>query len=229
MWNPLRDILGPRSTLAFDAPGSGLSPAPLRQPTIAALAHGIAAGLDAIGIDAPDVLGYSFGGAVAQELARCHPARVHRLVLAATSPGWGAPPPSPMALADLLTPARYYVGPMVNSLMLVARGASESPATFARLQQARRHRPPTLYGYWWQLAAISAWSSLGWLGELDVPCLVITGEHDQVAGPASAEVLANAIPGARLVIAPEAGHLFLYSDQVHPVVNEITAFLDGWR
>lgn len=55
-----------------------------------------------------DVLGYSFGGALAQELARRAPERVRRLVLCATAPGLGGSPPRPLAALMLATPARYY-------------------------------------------------------------------------------------------------------------------------
>jgi pimeloyl-ACP methyl ester carboxylesterase len=226
MWNPFRDAIGSRTTIAFDAPGSGASRAPLGQPSIAYVADAIAEALDKLGIDQPDVLGYSFGGAVAQEFARRHPTRVHRLILAATTPGWGAPMPSPMALANLMTPARYYSDPISDSLSLAAFGEAEGTAKFDRLHGARRKRPPTLYGYWWQLMAISQWSSSHWLGTINVPTLVVTGANDQVAGPATARMLASAIPKARLLVVPEAGHLLLYSDQPHPIVPEILRFLD---
>jgi len=226
MWAPLRDALGGRTTLAFDAPGSGASRAPLGQPSIGYVADVIDDALDQLAIHQPvDVLGYSFGGAVAQELVRRHPHRVHRLVLAATTPGWGAPFPSPMALANLMTPARYYLDPISDSLGTAAFGDGAASGTFTRLNRARRSRPPTLYGYWWQLLAISQWSSRRWLHKVKVPCLVVAGSNDQVAGPSTAEILARSIPEARLLVAPDAGHLLLYSDQPHPIVPEIVAFL----
>jgi poly(3-hydroxyoctanoate) depolymerase len=226
MWNPFRDALGNRSTIAFDAPGSGESRAPMGQPSLAYVADVIVEALDLLGVDQPDVLGYSFGGAVAQELARRHPDRIHRLVLAATTPGWGAPLPSMMALANLMTPARYYADPMSDSLSLAAFGDHEGSGTFRRLHRARRLRPPSLYGYWWQLMAISQWSSNGWLRRLDTPTLVVTGAKDQVAGPSTARMLSSAIPHSQLVVAPDAGHLLLYSDRPHAVVAKIVAFLD---
>ena len=64
--------------------------------------------MDALALERADVLGYSFGGALAQELARRAPDRVRRLVLCATGPGLGGVPPRPMAALMLATPARYY-------------------------------------------------------------------------------------------------------------------------
>src|SRR3954451_6681826 len=94
MWKPLREALpGPR-LIAFDAPGTGRSatpPIPLSLEALARVAEGV---LDELGVERADVLGYSFGGAVAQRLARRAPERVRRLVLAATTPGWGGVPGS---------------------------------------------------------------------------------------------------------------------------------------
>ena len=64
--------------------------------------------LDRLGYGEVDVLGYSFGGPVAQRLARRAPERVRRLVLAATTPGWGGVPGSLRTLVRMSTPLRYY-------------------------------------------------------------------------------------------------------------------------
>jgi pimeloyl-ACP methyl ester carboxylesterase len=64
--------------------------------------------LDALGLPEADVLGVSFGGAVAQQLALDNPKRVGRLVLASTSVGLGGVRGHPLALALLATPLRYY-------------------------------------------------------------------------------------------------------------------------
>jgi pimeloyl-ACP methyl ester carboxylesterase len=61
------------------------------------LAYVVAALLDTLGLERVDVLGYSFGGGLAQELGYRAPERVRRLVLCATAPGLGGVPPKPMA------------------------------------------------------------------------------------------------------------------------------------
>lgn len=89
-WGPFIEALGERTVVSFDAPGVGESPTPLLPLSIAQLADVAASVIDEIGSERMDVLGFSHGGAVAQQLAAYHPERVHRLVLAATSCGVGS-------------------------------------------------------------------------------------------------------------------------------------------
>ncbi len=108
MWRPLEQTLPDIRVISYDAPGTGRSETPLLPLTIPALA-GLAEGvLDALGCEQVDVLGYSFGGIVAQHLARRAPERIRRLVLAATTPGWGGVSGSLAMMAHMSTPLRYY-------------------------------------------------------------------------------------------------------------------------
>ena len=108
MWGPLVGAMDGRQTIAFDAPGTGESDLPRRPLGMSGLARLVAKLLGELGYDRVDVLGVSFGGAVAQQLAIQHPERVRRLILAATTYGLGAVPGNPLTLAILLTPLRYY-------------------------------------------------------------------------------------------------------------------------
>ena len=107
MWAPFARHAGERELIAFDPPGAGLSQRPRRPLRMRGLARVVAALLDTLGLERVDVLGYSFGGGLAQELAYRAPERVRRLVLCATAPGLGGVPPKPMAALMLATPARY--------------------------------------------------------------------------------------------------------------------------
>jgi pimeloyl-ACP methyl ester carboxylesterase len=89
-WDILTRALGERRVVSFDAPGVGESPNSLLPMSIAELATLCVAILDELGLERVDVLGYSLGGAVAQEMAARFPTRVRRLVLAATSCGVGS-------------------------------------------------------------------------------------------------------------------------------------------
>src|SRR5215208_6040182 len=157
MWAPFARLAGERELIAFDAPGAGLSQRPRLPLRMSALAEVVRALLDALRLERVDVLGYSFGGALAQELARRAPDRVRRLVLCATGPGLGGSPPRPLAALMLATPARYY-HPRLLALSLphFAGGRSaREPGLLAEQAAARLGRPPELFGYAYQLYA--AW------------------------------------------------------------------------
>ncbi len=89
-WGPFTEALGHRTVVSFDAPGVGESPSPVLPLSIAQLADLAASVLDELNLECVDVLGFSHGGAVAQQFAHSYPTRVHRLVLAATSCGVGS-------------------------------------------------------------------------------------------------------------------------------------------
>ena len=88
-WDPFVASLGERRIVRFDAPGVGHSATPIFPPSMASLATIAAAVLDTAEIDQADVVGFSLGGALAQQLAHSSPTRVRRLVLIATSCGLG--------------------------------------------------------------------------------------------------------------------------------------------
>jgi pimeloyl-ACP methyl ester carboxylesterase len=208
MWRPARDHLREFRTIAFDMPGTGRSPLDLfGPPGMAALADLAAGVMDSVGVERADVLGYSFGGAVAQELAHRHPGRVDRLVLVATTYGIGAQAGSPLAMASLMTPLRYYSPRFLKAIAPYAFGGQTPPSEESLGH--RRQRPPTLLGYWRQVAAIANWTSRPWLASLAPPTLVVMGGDDRLAPLANGRYMAARIPRARLEVVPEAGHLLL--------------------
>jgi pimeloyl-ACP methyl ester carboxylesterase len=84
-------------------------------------------------------------------------------------------------------------------------------------QGARLSRPPDLLGYAYQLYAATGWTSLPWLHRLSQPTLVIAGDDDRVIPAANSKTLADRIPGARLEVIPDAGHLFFIERPVETV------------
>jgi pimeloyl-ACP methyl ester carboxylesterase len=211
-WAPLRTALGDRTTIAVDAPGTGGSPTPWWPTSVPGLARLAVALLDDLGVQHADVLGYSFGGTVAQELARRAPDRVGALVLAATNCGWGGLPGDPMALGSLLSPFPVRMLPPGRGSLRGLTGDPGPRGAFSVADAAWAARPPNPLGAWWQLVAIGGWSSAPWLGRLRAPTLVLAGAEDRVVPPANAAQLARRIPGARLALVPGAGHFFLLAD-----------------
>jgi poly(3-hydroxyalkanoate) depolymerase len=228
MWAPFARSAGERELIAFDAPGTGLSQRPWRPLRMGALAKVVRALMDELELRRVDVLGYSWGGALAQELARRAPERVRRLVLCATGPGvLGGSPPRPLAALMLATPARYY-HPRLLALSVphIAGGrTARDPSVLAAGAGERLLRPPGPLGYAYQLYAVTGWSSRPWLGRLAPRTLVIGGDDDPSVPLRNARLLAARIPNARLHVVKGGGHLFLL-DEPESVAAAICAFLD---
>lgn len=223
LWEPLRSRLARRS-LAVDLPGTGGSPPPLLPLSIPHSARLVLQAMDALGVGTVDVLGFSFGGSVAQELARQAPARVRRLVLVSTSCGWGSVPGSPLALAALSSPLRYYSPSFFRAVApVVVGGEGARNQRFLDWQTRKRAaRPPSPRGYWYQTWAASTWSSWPWLHTLQQPTLIITGDRDQVVPAVNARLMAAALPDSRLRTWSDGGHMLLLdsADRVAPVLED---------
>lgn len=199
-------------TIAFDAPGTGrsrLAPVPLPMPV---LARAITRLLDELGHREVDVMGYSLGGAIAQQLARTAPRRVRRLALVGTSCGWGSVPPEPLPLALIGSPLRYTSKRVYRATSHLIDGGQRFRDARLKAEQAdaRRSSPPNPIGYAQQLLQGSTWSSLHWAATVRVPTLVISGERDRLVPPANGMLLAYSLPNSRLHTLPHEGHLMLF-------------------
>ena len=223
MWEPLRNRLSRRS-LAVDLPGTGGSSTPLLPLSVPDSARLVLQAVDALGVGTVDVLGFSFGGSVAQDLARLAPARVRRLVLVSTSCGWGSVPGSPVAFAALSSPLRYYSPAFFKAVAPVVVGGRGARSARFLDRQARRRaaRPPSARGYWYQLCAASTWSSWAWLHTLQQPTLLLAGERDQVVPAMNARLMAALLPDCRLRTWSDGGHMMLLDSAEHvvPVLEE---------
>lgn len=214
MWAPFAEQFGTRRVITFDAPGTGRSSTPMYPVTIPALAELAVAVLDHLGVPWADVVGFSYGGAIAQQLAHDHPTRIRRLVLAATHCGIGAVPGSIGAVTGISTPMRFYSGSYFDRTAAACYGGvtGRSASTRRRMMVARRRHPPTAYGYALQLLGIAGWSSWRFLPEIRHQTLVISGDDDPLVPMANSEMLAERIPDARLEIVERGGHLLLWDD-----------------
>jgi poly(3-hydroxyalkanoate) depolymerase len=228
MWGPLESRLQGREVIAFDAPGTGESSRPRRPLRMDGLADVVCGLLDVLGHDEVDVLGVSFGGAVAQQLAHQHPDRVRRLVLCATSPGMVSMPPKPLPALFLMSPARYYHPAIFRFMMprIVGGVTARDPSVLAAQAGPRLSRPPDPLGYVFQLYATMGWTSAHWLHTLVQPTLVLAGDNDHAIPLVNAKFLARRIPDARLHVVKGGGHLFVL-DEPDSVIDQIHAFLDG--
>jgi poly(3-hydroxyalkanoate) depolymerase len=200
-----------RQVISFDAPGVGQSTPYARPRRMRGVARTVERMLDALGLDAVDVLGVSLGGVVAQQLAHQAPHRVRRLVLAATGPGLGGVPGSARVLLSLATPRRYTQPDYYRRIAGRVYGgeARRDPDSLLHGSLARFVDRPSLRGYLGQLYAISGWTSIPWLHRLRHATLVLAGDDDPIVPLVNAKILARRIPDAHLHVVPGGGHLFL--------------------
>jgi poly(3-hydroxyalkanoate) depolymerase len=228
MWAPLERQLYGREIIAFDAPGAGESSRPRLPLRMRGLAKIVRDLLDELDCDVVDVLGVSFGGALAQRLARDYPDRVRRLILCATSAGVIGVPPRPLPALFLMSPARYYHPALFRFMMprIVGGVTARDPSVLAAQAGPRLSKPPDPLGYLFQLYAASGWTSVHWLHQIRQPTLVIAGDDDRAIPLANARFLARRIPDARLHVVTDGGHLFVL-DEPESVIDEIHAFLDA--
>ena len=227
-WTPFAQQFQHRCVIRFDVPGMGLSSATYAPIPVAGVADLAVAVLDWLGVPCADVVGYSYGGAVAQQLAFAYPERVCRLVLAATNCGVGAVPGSYAAMASLSTPLRFYSETYFDRTAAeLYGGMTARDLSMRRRMMAERHRhPPSAYGYSMQLLGTVGWSSLPFLSRIPHDTLVICGDDDPLVPVVNAETLARRIPRARLEIVKRSGHLFLW-DEAKRLSVRVTRFLDA--
>lgn len=227
LFDPFRQHLSGRETIAFDAPGVGDSPASPLPRTMGQLADLVSRLAHTLGHDHIDVLGLSWGGALALELAHRHPRLVRRLVLTATMPGWGGAMGRPAALSILASPARYYSPTYLRRVAptLYGGGIADRPDLLESHVAVRHRHAPSPRGYLYQLLAIQTWSALPWLRRLRMPTLILAGDDDPIIPLSNGRLMASRIPNARLHVVDGGGHLFLFvrAEEVAPVVS---SFLD---
>ena len=218
---PFVDALGDVEVVIFDVPGVGGSPAPLAPYRFSTLAMMTDKLLGRLGYDGPvDVLGVSWGGALAQQFAHLYPYRCRRLVLAATSPGVVMVPGRLAVLSKLIGARRYRDPDYLREVGAEIYGGAyrNDPALLA--EHGRHIRAPGGRGYLYQLLATCGWTSLPWLGTLRQPTLVMHGDDDPIVPLVNARIIARCIGRATLHVIDD-GHLFLITrtDEVGPLVR----------
>jgi len=202
--------------IAFDHRDTGRSSRVPWAYSVSQMAEDALAVLDATGEQRAHVYGVSLGGLVAQELTIRHPDRVQALVLGATTAG-GLTASLPAPLAMTFFARAVTMGTEEAEWAAVPYTYSEATRRFHpdRIAANIAHRvdPPTdSLAYIHQAAAVATHTTYGRLHKLSVPTLVVHGEEDLVVPPVNAVQLADRIPGARLRLWPDAGHLYIIDE-----------------
>ncbi len=207
---PLAEALTERGFIMFDMPGTGESPDPVLPYNPFTMSWTALSLLERFGLDQVDVMGMSWGGTMAQHFALQHSRHVRRVVLAATSPGMLMIPGDLKKLAQMADPWSAMNEMLLREYLTAMDNADESKRARNSIGNIT---PPSSMGYFYQLMAVAGWTSLPALPFLGKPVLVMMGENDPIVPLANGELLAGAIPGARLEVFEGAGHLFLMT---HP-------------
>jgi poly(3-hydroxyalkanoate) depolymerase len=219
---PLAEQMAERDFITFDMPGIGGSPEPsipYRPWMIARIADLL---LDKYGYDKVDVIGISWGGAMAQQYALQCGSRVNRLILVATTAGMLMVPGKIASLSKMADPRRYIDPDFMLKNFKTLYGGADTGA----MGHVDRIRPPSKMGYLYQLVAMMGWTSAPWLPLLRAETLIMMGDADNIVPLINGKFLRSLIPNARLEVIPGGGHLFLVA-QADRCVGIIRDFLDG--
>ena len=224
----LKSFDGQFDLLAFDHRGMGESTSPPAPWTMADHAADALALMDHVGWASCRVVGVSFGGMVAQELAVTAPERVERLALLCTSPGGAGGSSYPLhELADLSIDEKLARYPLLldtrftpEFLAADARGRAIAQVMTGRMSTERT--PDQVWGEAQQMIARQGHDVWDRLGAITCPTLVACGETDGIAPRANSEAIVSRVPSAELR-AYEGGHAFFVQDR--SAFPEIVEFL----
>jgi poly(3-hydroxyalkanoate) depolymerase len=224
---PLAAAMPERGFIMFDMPGTGESPDPLVPYNPFIMSWTAAQLLDRFGLDAVDVMGVSWGGAMAQHFALQHPGRTRRLTLIATTAGMLMVPGNPAALSKMADPRRY-IDPefMAKHFVTLYGGMTKGGDTDHKSSHISRLKPPSPRGYLYQLMCMLGWTSLPALPFMGKETLIMMGGDDHVVPLINGKILNAMIPNSRLVTFPDGGHLFLLTHTDESLVA-IREFLDA--
>ncbi len=224
--DPLVEQLDPDTTVVrFDVPGTGGSPTSVLPYGFPYLAWVLGRVLSKLGIGVVDVLGLSWGGALAQQFAFQNPRRCRRLVLVATGTGLIMVPAHPRVLAKMLTPRRFsdtsYAAAIAGELYGgTVRAHGED---VAQLFVRQLHAGSKL-GYLHQLLAGAVWTSLFGLPAVRQETLIIAGTDDPIIPVINARIMKALLPHSRVHL-HSGGHIDLVHNaaELAPVID---AFLN---
>ena len=193
--------------MAWDAPGAGDSSDPPESFGMAGYADCLAGFVDRLRLEKPHVAGLSFGGALALELCRRHPAVPMTLILASAYAGWGGSLSAEVAeqrLQQALVLADLAPDEFMGALLPTMFSEATAPETVDEFGASMRAFHPAGFR---AMARASAEDLRDVLPGLNVPTLLVYGDKDVRAPLTVAEDLEAAISGSMLVVLPDTGHL----------------------
>ena len=231
------EALAERFTVVlFDNRGTGTSDKPTFGYEISNMAKDVGGLLDHLAIARANVLGYSMGGAIAQEFVRQFPDRVLGLVLCATMCGGPravyASPPVVRVMRELDGLKPEEIARRIWEVTY-SPGYLENHRELAEDQMRREIAAPTpLHAADLQYQAFAEFDCSRAIPNIKARTLVLTGDLDQLVSPRNSKFIASLIPGARLIVIPGCGHRMMWEatdECVGFVVEFLTAGSQGRR
>jgi pimeloyl-ACP methyl ester carboxylesterase len=235
-WHKVLPALSERfQVITFDNRGAGESDKPDGPYSVPMLAADTVGLLDNLGASGAYILGHSLGGFIAQELAVTRPDLVSKLILASTNPG------GPHVIPITTEAMQVLLDRSGDPVELIRRGvgiacapgfADRKPDVVDELIDYRLTNPVPGPNYQAQVMAGAGMSMLSEdqvlerMHSIQVPVLILFGEHDRVVPPGNAEMMASLLPNATIQILPGCGHMFPIEDP-QSAVQVITHFLDN--
>ena len=206
MWEPQMPALRERfGVLRYDHPGHGEARGAPTARAVEALARGLLAILDERGLGRVSLCGLSLGGAVGMWLGMYAPERIDRLVLACTSARFGVRESWLERAATVRAEGLEAVADRVLALWFTPRTQREQPELVARYRAMMVSAEPE--GYAGCCEALADWDPGEALRAITAPVLVLAGREDPATPPGQGEAICSRIPGARMRVIAEAGHL----------------------
>lgn len=219
---PLAEALTERPFIMFDMPGVGGSPEPLVPYNPFTMSWTAKELLKRFGVEEVDVMGISWGGAMAQHFTLQHGDMVRRLVLCATTAGMIMVPGNPAALTKMANPRRYVDAAFMEEHFRTLYGG----LTGGKAEHISRLTPPTPRGYMYQLLCMLGWTSVPALPFLKKDVLIMMGDEDQIVPLVNGKMLEALIPHSRLEIFEQGGHLFMLTHR-EQTISSLRGFLDA--
>ncbi len=206
MWEPQVQALTERfRVVRYDTRGHGRSPVPAGDSAIDDLADDVVALLDRLDVPTAHVVGLSIGGMVALRLAVREPQRVSTLAVLCSSAYTGNEQTWRDRARTVRAEGTVAIADAVISRWFTPAYAAGHPDLVARLRETFAAHPDE--GYASCCAAIAGMDQRGDLGGITAPTLVVSGAEDPALPPEHQQLIADGVPGARLLTLSPAAHL----------------------
>jgi len=220
-WEPrmVQELSKRFTTVIFDNRGAGRTDVSDRSYTIRLFADDTAGLMDALGISKAHVLGISMGGAVAQELVLNYPQKVEKLVLCSTYCGG----------REMIRASEDVRRMLMTDRSASARAAitedfvRKNPDLVESVRQRTLKAPISDEAYRRQLKAMSEFGTHERLPQIRAPTLILHGRKDILVPPRNGQILAEAIPGAKLIYLGRSAHALL--EDMDEVIDSVIGFL----